>query len=154
MHTTDLTHYINIIQKSGNLKYTYGLLILNPKNKQLKSYKKNINFRINVPISVGIKFCTHFSEFLLNFDINTYTEYTPMSIASSIYSSKYAKQISDLCPDKSLVLLPDSIYYNKIMFCNTVYYINNVILTNKNELSVYLLKQIMCLNKNSIQFFC
>lgn len=148
-----LTHYCRIIKKSGPLKYIWSYNF-ESKHKQLKAYTKNINSRINISISLGIKFCINFSELICNFDINSYTVYTPMSVAFSIYSSKYIEQIRDVCPNKNLDIMHSSLIYDKIILFGTIYKIDNVLITNENELSVYLLRQIICLNEKTIKLFC
>ncbi|KAF0758196.1 Uncharacterized protein FWK35_00010293 [Aphis craccivora] len=77
-----------------------------------------------------------------------------MSVAFPIYSSKYVEEICYLCPNKNLDIMHDSLIYDKIMLFSTMYKIDNVLLTNENELSDYLLKQIICLNERTIKFFC
>jgi len=77
-----------------------------------------------------------------------------MSVASSIYSSKYVEQISDLCANNYSDITHDSLIYDKIMVFSTIFNINNVLITNENELSVYLLKRILCLNNKPIKLFC
>jgi len=54
-----LTHYCSIIKKSGPLKFIWSYNF-ESKHKQLKSYTKNTNSRINVPISRHKIFYTFF----------------------------------------------------------------------------------------------
>lgn len=74
-----------------------------------------------------------------------------MSVAFSIYSSTYyIQQIRDLCPNKNLYIMHGSLIYDKIILFSAIYKIDNVFITNENEVSVYLLKQRICLNERII----
>lgn len=69
-----------------------------------------------------------------------------MSVAFSIYSYNSIEEIRDLYPNKNVC--------HKIMLFSTTYKTDNVLITSENELSVYLLKQILCLNERTITLFC
>lgn len=63
-----LTHYCNIIRKSGPLKFLWSYRF-ESKHKQLKSYCKNITSRVNIPLSLSMKYSINFAELVLNFVI-------------------------------------------------------------------------------------
>lgn len=147
-----LTHYCNIIKKKWSIKYlwTYNF---ESKHRQLKSYTKNINSRINVPLSLGIKFCLNFTEFIMNFNIDNLNIYKSLSKGYSITSSEYYQHIKILFSDE--LLLNDSISFDKISFYGTEYNIENLlIIYSDNKPHIFLIKQIVCINKITIFLFC
>ncbi|XP_050547867.1 uncharacterized protein LOC126909475 isoform X2 [Daktulosphaira vitifoliae] len=60
-----LIHYCNIIRKSGPLKFLWCYRF-ESKHRQLKAYSKNITSRVQLPISLAIKYSIHFSDYNLN----------------------------------------------------------------------------------------
>ncbi|XP_050530892.1 uncharacterized protein LOC126899759 isoform X4 [Daktulosphaira vitifoliae] len=60
-----LIHYCNIIRKSGSLKFVWCYRF-ESKHRQLKAYSKNITSRVQLPISLAIKYSIHFSDYNLN----------------------------------------------------------------------------------------
>lgn len=149
-----LTHYYNIIKKSGPLKYVWSFSF-ESKHKQLKLYTKNTNSRINIPISLGIKFSMNFSEFLLNFNINTLiNNYTFVGKGSPLINYEYFKKITSLCPNEYKHLLDSSIGFSKMMHFNKIYSNKSVLITYENDLTVYMLQQIIRIDENTILIFC
>lgn len=112
------------------------------------------NSRINVPISLGIKLSIHFSEFLLNFSINNFTNYKLIDDGFPIITYEHFNQITLLCLNEYKHLLHNALCYNKLLYFNTKYAYNNVLITYEGELAVYLLKKIICLNENTVFIFC
>jgi len=135
-----LTHYCSIIKKSGPLKFIWSYNF-ESKHKQLKSYTKNTNSRINVPISLGIKCSIHFSEFLINFNINNFTNYKLINDGSPIITYEHFNQINVLCLNEYNHLLQNALCCNKLVYFNTKYSYNNVLITYESELTAYLLKK-------------
>lgn len=92
---------------------------------------------------------------MCSFDINFYNSYTLISEGTIANTCTYFDIFSNLYLGDA-ILLHNSLCFDKISYCNTVYKIN-FILTNydsSDELIVYILRKIVCLNKNTIYFFC
>jgi len=147
-----LTHYCHIIRQSGPLKYlwTYNF---ESKHRELKSYTKNINSRMNTPLSIGIKFCLNFSEFITNFNVEDLKNYKPLSKGYSIALCQYYQEIKHLFSNE--LLLKNALYYDKISFCGTKYKTDNLITTYDNNIPlIFVIKQIICVNNTTIYLFC
>lgn len=147
-----LTHYCNIIRQSGPLKYlwTYNF---ESKHRELKSYTKNINSRINTPLSIGIKFCLNFTEFITNFNVMDLKKYKPLSKGYSLSTCQYYQEIKHLFSNE--LLLKNSLYFDKISFCGTEYKTANLITTyDVNIPQIFFIKQIVCVNDTTIYLLC
>jgi len=134
-----LTHYCNIIQQSGPLRYLWSYNF-ESKHRQLKTYTKNITSRINVPISLGIKYSLIFSDFLYNFNIDDYFSFK--SLSEEILYVEFMKQINKESLDNNRFLLNEVLCYDKIMYANTIYNIDHILATfHENALAAYIIKK-------------
>lgn len=107
-----LTHYCNIIRKSGPLKFLWSYRF-ESKHKQLKSYCKNITSRVNIPLSLSMKYSINFAELVLNFEIK---KLFPLSAEIPVFFSKYFSKIKMLFPSNDLLLLNYYNCYNSISY--------------------------------------
>lgn len=74
-----LIHYCNIIKKSGPLKLLWSYRF-ESKHRELKTYTTNITSRVQIPVSLAIKYSINFADFILNFNGNNL--WTPMSTST------------------------------------------------------------------------
>lgn len=58
-----LLHYCNVIKKSGPLKYLWCYRF-ESKHRDIKTYTKNIASRVQIPISLAIKYSINFTDFI------------------------------------------------------------------------------------------
>lgn len=66
-----LLHYDRILEQSGPLKFLWTFKF-ESKHRELKSYTKNITSRRNIQLSLALKFCIKFADFILNFDTTSF----------------------------------------------------------------------------------
>jgi len=146
-----LTHYCNIIRKSGPLKFLWSYPF-ESKHKQLKSYCKNINSRVNIPVSLSIKYSINFAELILNFKT---IKWYPLSAETPISLSKYFSKIELLFSSNDLISLNNYTCYSSISYYNTIYKTNYILtsFTQNNTVLAYKLKEVLCFNDN-IFFLC
>lgn len=145
-----LIHYCNIIKKSGPLKLLWCYRF-ESKHRQLKMYTKNITSRVQIPISLGIKYSINFSDFILslsNSSCISKNEGSPLS------SCVYFEKIKMLLSPNDLAVLDQAFCYDQIIHNNTVYKTNHILtaLFDSNTL-VYKLKKIICFDEK-VFFLC
>lgn len=131
-----LTHYCNIIKQSGPLRYLWSYNF-ESKHRQLKTYTKNITSRINVPISLGFKYSLIFSDFLYSFNIDDYSSLK--SLSEEIPYFEFMKQLNYECISINTFVSNKALCYDKIMYSNKTYNIDNVLTTfYENALTAYI----------------
>lgn len=108
---------------------------------------------MNTFLSIGIKFCLNFSEFITNFNVGDLKNYKPLSKGYSITLCQYYQEIKHLFSNE--LLLKNALYYDKISFCGTKYKTDNLITTYDNNIPlIFVIKQIICVNNTTIHLFC
>jgi len=146
-----LIHYCNIIRKSGPLKYLWSYRF-ESKHRELKTYTKNITSRVQIPVSLAIKYSINFADFILNFNDNNL--WTPVSTSSLVTQCLYFQHIKLLFLPNDLTLLNNAVCYDKITYCNTVYNAEHILTCYVgNNMLVYRLKKIICIDEK-VLFFC
>ncbi|KAF0748089.1 Uncharacterized protein FWK35_00016686 [Aphis craccivora] len=118
-----LTHYCNIIRKFGPLKLLWSYRF-ESKHKQLKSYCKNITSRVNIPVSLSIKYSINFAELILNFKT---VKWYPLNAETPVSLSKYFSKIELLFSSNDLISLNNYTCYSSISYCNTIYKTNYIL---------------------------
>ncbi|KAF0713622.1 Uncharacterized protein FWK35_00025042 [Aphis craccivora] len=134
-----LTHYCNIIRKSGPLKLLWSYRF-ESKHKQLKSYCKNITSRVNNPVSLSIKYSINFSELILNLKI---VKRYPLSAEIPVSLSKNFSKTELLFSSNDLISLNNYTCYSSISYCNTIYKTNYILssFTQNHTVLAYKLKK-------------
>jgi len=91
---------------------------------------------------------------MCNFYINFYNSYTPISERTKANTCTYFDIFSKLYLGDA-ILLHNSLCFDKISYFNTVYKINFILTKydSSDELIFYILRKIVCLNKNTVYFF-
>jgi len=137
-----LIHYCNIIKKSGPLKFLWSYRF-ESKHRQLKMYTKNITSRIQIPVSLGIKYSINFSGFILNL---SNTSCISTNLGSPLSSSEYFEKIKILFSPNDLTVLDQALCYDQFIYNNTVYKTNHILtaLFDNNTL-VYKFKKLYVL---------
>lgn len=58
---------------------------------------------MNTPLSIGIKFCLNFTEFITNFNVMDLKNYKPLSKGYSITSCQYYHEIKHLFSNEFII---------------------------------------------------
>lgn len=90
-------------------------------------YTKNINFRFNFPLTYCLKLYLDFSNFLITYTFALYNINHYLSLSEGILYSSFIEQINNLYLNKiKIVFNNNCLCYDKIMYSNTVYNIEDV----------------------------
>lgn len=146
-----LIHYCNIFKNSRPLKFLWSYRF-ESKHRELKTYTKNITSRVQIPVSLAIKYSMNFADFILNFNGNNI--WTPASTSSLVAQCLYFEHIKLLFLTNNLTLLNNAVCYDKITYCNTFYNAEHILIYHVgNNMFVYRLKKIICIDEK-VLFFC
>lgn len=138
-----LNHYCNIIKQSGPLKYLWTFPF-ESKHRELKSYIKNINSRKNVTLSISLKYCMQYSEFISNFKLNSYIfSHNKYCVKSSQFYNELKLKIN-----KSQLL--NCTCYQHIEINGTLYKKDFIIFSYTPDFTAYKIKEILCLHGKAL----
>lgn len=145
-----LIHYKNIIEKSGPLKYLWSFKF-ESKHRVFKAYTKNINSRLNVPLSLAIKYGMMFTKQILCFELK---KWESCSKGIILTNSLFSNEIINTFVKTEKTINKEMLCYKKITYFGTIFK-NNLVLPVIREDSIFTYQILEIIVENEkIYIFC
>lgn len=145
-----LVHYKNIIEKSGPLKYLWTFKY-ESKHRVFKTYTKNTNSRVNVPLSLAIKCGMMFTKQITSFE---FKKWESCSIGILLKNSLFSNEITNFFFNTEISVNEEIFCYNKIKYLGTIYKKTLVLpVIKEDSVIIYQILEIIVINEQ-IYIFC